>query len=273
MNNQSHTSKQSISCTVCQESLADYVRSELNGDNVSITLPLIAHHVETCDACTSLYFGEFRQQGRQRSLTELQALGERHRTATVLDQILAQAATGHVLSQDTGTAVQALTVEPTWRELLIQQGRLWLDQSSEQVRQLSVALGEVLTPIQPNAATAGLMSGTAASTGPAGDGTLSGVIDLPARSGLEVKVIAEPILSEAGSGTEAGSGEDANMEPQYEVQVAVTLTEHLGDYSGVGVTMRWNQSVLSAETDAMGIARFGELDASSLPLMSLTITV
>lgn len=253
---------------MCQPALAEYVRSELDGDIVSTLWPSMALHIETCSNCTAAYFTEFRQQGRQRSLSELQSLGERHRTASVLDQILSRPVANQ---RSVADADHGVVTKPSWREQIIEHGRIWLDQSSEQVRQVSVALGELLTPIQPNAATAGLMGGPPA-TGESTDGgsnqsrALSGIVDLPAQSGLEVKVMAEPMRATSSAAADAA-------DPHYQVQVAVTPLDRLGDYSGIGVTLRWDDIVLSEETDATGIARFDQLQSSALSSMSLTVSV
>jgi hypothetical protein len=239
------TPASSVDCETCQAHLADYVRMELSGQAAEQTYPEIAFHIETCERCEAAYYREFRSQGQRKSLTELQQIGQRSQVAEVMRQILA-----------TPTPDLMPAPDPSWYEVALDYGRAWLEQETGRWRQLWLSLatlgrGQALAPVL-----VGLMGDVAVSPSPA-----QGILNIaPADANFEIKLTVTPEPTVAD-------------EDLCRVDVALTLKDRFGDFSGAQIILFWGDTAHMQETDALGKVSFRGLPCDQVVSMSLTVTL
>jgi hypothetical protein len=143
--------------------------------------------------------------------------------------------------------------ELDWLEIALEQGRAWLDQGTERWRRLWLALPTLGRPLQPAPALAGLMNEMPISL-PSYQGTTR-VAPPEAHFELQLIVVPDPADPDLGR-----------------LEVALTLKDRFGDFSGVQVTLLWDDTAQRAVTDAQGEVVFTGLPLDQLPSMRLLVT-
>ena len=235
---QRNVSTDDINCETCQDFLPEYVRRELANEPVEVLYPDVAFHIETCPTCEAAYYREFRRQGLAKPIANLQQVGRRASVASVLDQILTAP-----------IEVQPQEIQPGWQQVALKYGRGWIEQATETWQQVEVFLSNLGT--QQDAVPALAMAG------------LQGAESESAASATELLHIAP---------------ESANFElhitarrKKGELEVAVTLHERLGDFSGIEVTLMQNGLAQTATTDALGKVTFRNVPFDQLDAMRLVV--
>lgn len=236
------TTKHPIDCNRCQTTLADYVRLELNGREVDQLYPDIAFHLETCEQCEAVYYREFRSQGRRKPVAELQQLGQRVGVAEVMQQIMPPA------------APEPPAPKPGWVAKALEQGQAWLDEETDRWRQLWLSLPTLGRSLPPAPALAGLMT----------------EIPVPLSSRQGVTWIAP---AEAQFELQLAVKSDPAEQDRCQLEVAVTLKDRFGDFSGVKLTLLWGERAQLKVTDAQGEVTFSGLPVDQLPAMRLLVTL
>ncbi|MCX6032109.1 MAG: zf-HC2 domain-containing protein [Chloroflexi bacterium] len=234
-----------MDCATCQAHITEYVDLELSGTEADAELSSVAFHIETCPACETAYYQEFRAQGLRKSVSELQRVGHREWTARSLDRILRPA--------------PSVRPEPArdWIEQGVAQGRAWLEPLTERWREVQVYLGRLLTgpDLQPAYALSGLMGEGA----PAGLPVSQSGHFAPEQAPFELTLVVTPEPATIG-------------EKRCRLEVVVTLRDALGDYSGMAVTLLWGDQARTGTTDSLGKLVFENLPSDDLPIMSLIVT-
>jgi hypothetical protein len=237
MNSKSLTLSSHVDCQACQAKLADYVRLELDGQAAAQAYPEVAFHIETCDQCEAAYYREFRAQGQNKSLAELRQIGGRAQVVGALEQILA-----------------APAPDPSWRQIALDHGRAWLDQETGRWRQVWLSLATLGGGPRAAPALAGLMTDGIQEPSPVQESL--DVAPIGADFEIKLNVVSEP--------TSAG-------EVLCRVDVALTLKNRFGDFSGAQVTLLWGDTAHTQQTDALGKVSFSGLPCNQLDFMSLMV--
>lgn len=144
-------------------------------------------------------------------------------------------------------------LRPDWHQVALDYGRAWLERETGRWRRLALSLPTLGMVPQRAPALAGLMDDSAATPSSA-QRTVA-----PTDANFEIKLVVEP-------DTMAGKG-------LYRLDVALTLYDRFGDFSGVQITLSWNGAVHTQETDVLGKVTFTGLPGDQLPSMSLTVTL
>jgi hypothetical protein len=239
MKSKSSRSTAGLECEVYQARLAGYVSEELNNQAVERLYPDIAFHLESCENCATVYNREFRRQGRQKTLPELQQIGDRAQVEAAMRQILSPS-----------------RPNPAWSQVVLEHGRAWLEQETGRYRQLWLSLAALGNLPGRTPAPAGMMGPDSASS------DVLGQLDMtfPAAN-VEIKLV---LLADSTT-----TGED-----HCRVDLVLTLKDHFGDFSGVQVTLLWDDaSPQVKKTDALGKVSFTGLPCYQLPVMSLEIVL
>lgn len=226
-----------INCKECQAQLAQYVREELANEPAELTHPAVTAHIESCAACEAAYYHEFRSQGRRRSLSELRQVGERSAVAGTLAHILSPAAPATENASD-------------WRETAVEHGRAWFDRATGQMRQARLWLADLLQPPPMAPVLAGWQ-------GQPADEAESATLRVDVADGVELVMRLLP--------TPAAQPDLADL------QIAVSLPDRFGDYSGIQVTLQSPNESRSAVTDELGKVTFAGIVKSSITHMQVLI--
>lgn len=243
MHSKSSTSAADMDCQTCQAHLADYVHLELSGQAAEAAYPALALHVETCDRCQAAYYREFRSQGQLKSVAELRQIGERSQVAEAMQRILAAPQAGPA-------------PDPSWYQVAWDHGRAWLERETDNWRQVWLTLGNVMGGQTPALAPVGIMADGAKVPAPS-QATLTLA---PDQADFELKLVVVPEPTSVGDGL-------------CRVEVALTLKDRFGDFSGAQVTLLWGDQTFSQETDVLGKVVFSGLPCDQVPAMSLTLVL
>jgi hypothetical protein len=238
-------SSRRVDCQTCEENLADYVRLELDNQAAEEIYPEVAFHIETCDRCEAAYYREFAAQGQHKSLAELRQIGGRSQVAEAMAQIVA------------GSGVDPTPApDPSWHQIALDHGRAWLEQETGRLRQVWLSLADLGRGPAAAPVLVGLMTDEAAETAPA-RGSLTVA---PSGADFEIKlnVVSEP----------APAGEALCR-----VNVALSLKNRFGDFSGAQVTLLWGDTAHTQQTDALGKVSFSGVPCDQLDSMSLTVVL
>jgi hypothetical protein len=229
-----------VDCDTCQGLLAEYVREQLANEPVHQTYSEFAFHIETCPRCEAAYFREFRRQGLQKSLPELQQVGRRAAVATVMNQILASVHEVHLLAAGT---------QANWREVLLAAGRGWVDRASGAWQQVEIGLAGLVAPGSGLAPALAGLQGTEHAPEPGRALTVA-----PEGANFELHVGVTP------------AGED-----ECQIEAALTLYDRLGDYGGAEVTLLHGERTQRAITDSLGRVRFDGIASADLAELRLQV--
>ncbi len=245
MNSKSLTPSNRVDCQTCQANLADYVRLELDDQAAEQTYPEVAFHIETCDRCEAAYYLEFRAQGQRKSLAQLRQIGGRSQVAEAIGQILAAPELDPTPAPD-----------PSWHQIALDHGRAWLEQETGHWRQVWLSLSDLGRGPAATPALVGLMTDEATEPAPA----RRSLNVAPTGADFEIKlnVVSEP----------ASAGKELCR-----VDAALTLKNRFGDFSGAQVTLLWDDTAHTQETDALGKVSFAGLPCDQLDSMSLTVVL
>jgi hypothetical protein len=231
----------SLDCERCQTHLPDYVHLELSNQNAEQAYPEIAFHIETCSRCEAVYYREFRTQGQHKTVAELQQVGDRTQVESLIQRILAS---------------PLLTPPNTnWRQIALDYGRAWLEAETGRWRQLWLSLAGLGNVPRKTPALAGMMG--LDSTPPDVWGTWE--ISSP-DANVEIKLIVVPDATPID-------------QDRCRVDIALTLKDYFGDFSGVQITLLWDETAYIKETDVWGKVSFTGLPCHQLPSMSLQIVL
>lgn len=224
--------------------LADYVRLELAGEAAEAIYPEIAFYITAFPECEAAYDREFRSQGLRKTIPELQQLGQREETTTVMQHIGAATKPEPVLTPD-----------PNWVEVALNEGRAWLERGTQRWRQLLLALPAFPSGQASAPALAGLMNANPTTSSPLGSSYIA-----PAKANFELRLA---VSSDAIVGKEG----------LCQLEVTVTLHERFGDFSGVLITLLWGNAAQQQTTNALGKVTFRELPSEQLSTMHLLVTL
>jgi hypothetical protein len=231
-----------VDCDRCQATLAEYVRLELGGQEAQQAYPEITFHIEQCETCEAAYYREFRAQGQNKTIAALRQVGDRSQVETVMQQILA-------------SHPPPSLPHPSWRQMVRDYGRIWLEQETGRWRQLWLSLAALGNAPQKAPALTGMMGLDSPPPNVVGEWSITSP-----DANIEIKLVitADPT---------------AAAKDQCRIDIALTLKDYFGDFSGVQITLLWAESVYIKETDAWGKASFSQLPCHQLPLMSLQIVL
>ena len=214
-----------------EEDLVDYVRLELEGQNVEDTYEDWAFHIQTSIECYNAYLHELQRQSLER-----------------VDGAVLQRVSTLLQSADNQSSVQPAA---NWLIRTIEHGRAWLESESQRWRQIEVSLSGLTMGSPDTQAAVGLMSDESAQA------VASGGLQLtPDDSNFELDVVISP---------------DENSPALCQADVTVTLIDRFGDYSGSVVYLAWEETVNHGSTDELGRVRFSSLPKTKLNKMNLTV--
>jgi hypothetical protein len=244
MRSESSVSSDNIDCQTYQANLAEYVRLELSGQAADQVYPALAFHLEICQRCEAAYYREFRSQGQNKSLAELQQIGQRSQVAAVIQRI--------------APAEPVPVPDPSWGELALEYGRAWLEQETGQLRRVWLSLASLGDRLgqgavgQPAPALTGLMGTTSVAP-------ILGAMEVtPPDCEIKLVILTDPNSTEAES---------------CQVEVAISLKDRFGDFSGLEVTLLWENSAQIRKTDDMGRVSFTGLPCERVGSMSLIVSL
>lgn len=237
--NPNKSNAERIDCATCRAQIPDYVRSELGGEEAPERWPSVSQHLSTCPTCELKYFDEFRAQGLQRPLADLQRIGARGPQVT--------AGLQYILSPPPVS-------NQSWRQSATEHGSAWFDAVTGSLRQAQVWLGSLLQPDPWNPVLGGLLGAGDEEQQPLSIQVAS------ATGGVDLALRIAPRLQTNEAGDELA-----------DLEVRVTLHEHFGDYSGIGIDLLGPATTLSKTTDALGVVVFAGLRRRDLDAMQLLL--
>ena len=142
-----------------------------------------------------------------------------------------------------------------WTERVLKWGRAWLQRGTARWERIQVLVLPTLGSSQEMApALAGLMSDAEMSSDIA-QRTIA-----PQDAHFELKLVVAPESERPDEGL-------------CRLDVALTLHDRFGDFSGAHVTLAWGEDVQTGETDTLGKVSFSALPCDQLASMSLTVTL
>ena len=144
--------------------------------------------------------------------------------------------------------------DPSWQEVALDQGRAWLETETKRWRQLWLSLPPLWRQSQEAPALAGMLQ--------------KGVVVPPSSSQGTMK-IAPP---KAHFEMQLSVVSDQKEQDLCRLNVDLTLKDRFGDFSGVQVTLLWNNSAQSKETNPQGEVSFTGLPIDQLASMRLLVT-
>jgi hypothetical protein len=239
-----------IDHATCRDMIPSYVQQELANNPVEQLFPTVAMHIETCPDCEAAYYREFRQQGLLKSVAELQQVGH---PSDVLAKLLSPVAVNST----------SVLVAPGWLETTWQSGRAWLDQASITWRQFEIVFSKLVSQESlgsqdtvPAWVLAGLQGG---------DEELQGRWQKQMGDSFTVVVMESKLEVHCELSTDRLAPEQCRLD------IAVTLHDRFGDYSGVEITLLYADVAKVATTDALGKSHFDGIPRSQLQALRLIV--
>ncbi len=147
-----------------------------------------------------------------------------------------------------------LFLRPDWHQVALDYGRAWLERETGRWRRLVLGLPTLGMLAQRAPALVGLMDDSTVTPAPV-QRTCA-----PADANFEIKLVVGPDTT-------------AVEQDLYRLDVALTLHDRFGDFSGVQITLTWNSTACMQETNVLGKVTFTGLSGDQLPSMSLTVTL
>lgn len=237
------TPKDGVEWEMFQKNLADYVRLELAGQAADEMYPELAFYLATSPFCEEAYYQEFHAQGLQKSVTDLQHVGQRAQVAPAMSHILAYRPRELPLSP-----------EPNWVEISLEHGRAWLERTTKRWRQLQLTLPTLPAGAEGTTALAGFLSGDAGGASP-----VTGTRQIaPSEAHFELSLLVMPAPVN-------------ETDKRCILEVALTLHERFGNFAGIDLWLFWGAEARHQQTDSLGKAIFTDLPCDQLPAMQLII--
>lgn len=229
-----------LTCQECEELLPDYIEAKIEDQTDASPWSLVAQHLAVCPDCSAAYA----------ELTDLMALVD-----SGPDVALPAYSTPDLSFLDLESAERSqLASDPNWLRVTLDYGQAWLERETGRWRQLWLSLPPLKHRSLDTLALTGLMNAEPRTTIP-GQRILN-IAPPEAGFALRLTVTPEPA---------------STSQELYRLEVDLTLTDRLGDFSGAEVTLLWGSSEQSQKTNEWGEVVFSGLPDDQLASMDLKV--